>query len=357
MDSCRPVSGQRDSPEQPDEQEPTTTARRLEAPHRRVASAPRIVERLAVLGYRMAGWIVARLPARPAWTILGWVTQASYLLWPAKRRWSNQNFGHVLGTSPDDPAVRRLALGAYRSYARYLVELMRLSSMKPAGAAALLDPTSLDEVERLWRSSRGIIFVACHVGNNEAIAAGCGHRGWPLSGVADDSTFPELFELLRQERKRWGATVIPWRNLREVYGVLRRGEMLALMVDWGYRPDDIPVKLFDTWTTLPAGPATLAAKTGAIILPVVARRMPDGRFQASTEEPIRVASSGPAELQRATQAIADALGRVIGAAPDQWYSFKPMWPATAAEMAVLEARAAQMVATSGVAETRTVGTR
>ena len=324
--------------------DPDPPARRLEAPHRRVASAPRIVERLAVLGYRSAGWIIGRLPARPAWTVLGWVSQASYLLWPAKRRWSNRNFGHVLGTSPDDPAVRRLALGAYRSYARYLVELMRLSSMTPAGAAAMLDPSSLDEVERLWRASRGVIFVACHIGNNDAIAAGCGHRGWPLSGVADDSTFPELFELLRQERKRWGANVIPWRNLREVYGVLRRGEMLALMVDWGYRPDDIPVKLFDAWTTLPAGPATLAAKTGAIILPVVARRMPDGRFRASTEEPIRVASSSPAELQRATQAIADALGRVIGAAPDQWYSFKPMWPATAAEMAALEARAGQMAA-------------
>lgn len=324
--------------------EPGPAATRLEAPHRRVASAPRMVERMAVLGYRSAGWVVARLPARAAWTVLGWFTQASYLLWPAKRRWSNRNFGHVLGTSPDDPAVRRLALGAYRSYARYLVELMQLSSMTPAGAAAMLDPSSLDEVERLWRTSKGVVFVACHIGNNDAIAAGCGHRGWPLSGVADDSTFPELFELLRQERARWGATVIPWRNLREVYGVLRRGEMLALMVDWGYRPDDIPVKLFDAWTTLPAGPATLAARTGAIILPVVARRMPDGRFQASTEEPIRVTSSSPAELQRATQAIADALSRVIGAAPEQWYSFKPMWPATAAEMAALEARAGRLAA-------------
>ena len=103
-------------------------------------------------------------------------------------------------------------------------------------------------------SSKGLIFVACHVGNNEAIAAGVGARGWPLSGLADDSTFPELFEHLKEERSRWGSTVIPWRNLREVYGVLRRQEMLALLVDWGYRPDDIPVRLFGAWTTLPAGP-------------------------------------------------------------------------------------------------------
>ena len=162
--------------------------------------------------------------------------------------------------------------------------------------------------------------------------------------MADDSTFPELFERLRVERARWGATVIPWRNLREVYGVLKRREMLALLVDWGYRPEDVPVRLFGAWTTLPAGPATLAGKTGAVILPVVARRLPDGRFHATTDLPIRVASTEPAEVLRATQEIADALGRVIAAAPDQWYSFKPMWPETAAEMAALEARAARMAA-------------
>ena len=81
----------------------------------------------------------------------------------------------------------------------------------------------------------------------------------------------------------------------------------------------------------PPGPATLAAKTGSRILPITIHRQPDDTFAVSWPEPIDVASSDPAELQRATQAIADALAANIGAAPDQWYSFKPMWPATAAE--------------------------
>ena len=318
--------------------------RSLEAPHRRTGGAPRVVERLAVIGYRSAEWILGRLPTGPAATVVGWFVQGSYLLWPKKRRWSNLNFSHVLGLPPDDPAVRKMALRAYRSYARYLVELMQLPGLPPERAGSMLDPAALDTVERTWQGSNGLIFVACHVGNNEAIAAGVGARGWPLSGVADDSTFPELFEHLRDERARWGSTVIPWRNLREVYAVLRRGEMLALLVDWGYRPEDVPVRLFGAWTTLPAGPATLAGKTGALILPVVARRLPDGRFHASTDQPIRVASTAPAEILRATQEVAAAIERVIAAAPDQWYSFKPMWPETAAESAVLEARAARMAA-------------
>jgi lauroyl/myristoyl acyltransferase len=52
-----------------------------------------------------------------------------------------------------------------------------------------------------------------------------------------------------------------------------------------------------------------------------------------------VADSSDAEIQRATQKIADALEDMIAAAPEQWYTFKPVWPETAAEKEALAARA------------------
>jgi lauroyl/myristoyl acyltransferase len=73
---------------------------------------------------------------------------------------------------------------------------------------------------------------------------------------------------------------------------------------------------------------------------VAIRRSADGRtYQVSHSEPIHVTSSEPAELRRATQAIADALAETIAAAPEQWYSFKPIWPSTAEEQAALAERA------------------
>ena len=186
--------------------------------------------------------------------------------------------------------------------------------------------------------------MAAHVGNNDIIGAAIAHLGLPLSVVADDSSFPELFEHLRRQREQWHATMIPWRNLRAIFGVLRRREILGLLVDWGYRSDGIPVKLFDAWTTLPAGPATLAAKTSSRILPAITTRQPDGRLRVILAEPILVLSAGPADLQRATQAIADAVAATVRPAPEQWYSFKPIWPATAEESADLERRAAAMQA-------------
>jgi lauroyl/myristoyl acyltransferase len=319
--------------------------RRLEAPHRRLdASAPRIVERSAILGYRAAASLLAHLPPRLSRAVIGTAAQASYLAWPAKRRCSNANFAHVLGLPPDDPRVRRLALRAYREYARYMVELMRLPSRSKTELAGQVEGDDVERLAAAWRTSgRPMIVVAGHVGNNEAVAAAIAGHGYPTNVIADDSSFPELFELLRKQRESWGVHIIPWRNLRELYTVLRRNEILALLTDWGYRDDGIPVRMFGAWTTIPAGPAALAAKTGAIVAPLAIRRTPQGRFRIEAHEPFTVPSSSPADIQRASQRVADALEATIRAAPEQWYSFKPMWPADAGEKLELERRAASML--------------
>ncbi len=322
-----------------------TGERRLEAPHRRGGRGPRVLERLTLFGYKAMAWVLGVLPPGPSAAVIGRFAQLSYLVWPTKRTWSNRNFGHVLGLPSDDRRVRSMALRAYRGYGRYLVELMRLPSRPAEETVRLAATLDADEVRRIWRENPrggGLIFTVGHVGNNDAVAASIAHHGMPMNVVADDSSFPELFELLRRQRESWSVHVIAWRNLREIFGVLRGKEMLALLIDWGYRSDGIPVQLFGAWTALPAGPATLAAKTGSRILPITIHRQPDGTFAVSWPEPIDLSSSDPAELQRATQAMADALAAAIGAAPEQWYSFKPIWPSDPAEIADLERRARLM---------------
>src|SRR4029078_8284266 len=52
----------------------------------------------------------------------------------------------------------------------------------------------------------------------------------------------------------------------------------------------------------------------------------------------------PADTKGATQQMADALTATIGAAPEQWYSFKPIWPPTDEEAAELAHQADRMLA-------------
>jgi lauroyl/myristoyl acyltransferase len=294
---------------------------------------------VAVSLWRTSSWVVGHLPAGLTYRVGGWASVIGYYAAsPQRRRWLRANFGHVLGVPPSDKAAGHLARAAYRNYSRYIMELMRLPWMKPAQVEELLEVRSLDRFIEIYKESNGIVLVAAHLGNNEAAAAGFAKHGLEINVVGDDSSYRELYELFSRQRESWGVKMIPWRNLRGVFGVLRRHEGLVLLVDWGYREDGIPVKMFGSWTTLPAGPALLACKHGSSIVPFSINRQPDGTFRAAADDPILVASDSPADIAIATQKIADALENQISPAPEQWYNFKPIWPATAQEGARLEAR-------------------
>jgi len=306
----------------------------------------RLNERTVVIGYRFASWLLGVVPLAVSLPIAGGAMRLAYALWPAKRRIILANASHILGRPIDDPIVERLAGRVYQTYGRYIVELMRLPSLPDRAPAAMMDSRGargVDAFAELWgrlrAEGRGIIALSVHIGSIEALIAGMAARGFPTYGLADDSSYPELYALLQAQRRRWGVEVFPWKNMRRVFSVLREPALLGLLVDWGYRSDGVPVRLFGDWTTLPAGPAVLAAKTNAVIVPIVCRRQPDGRFTAEWLDPIEASGSGPGEIALVTQAIAYAIEAMVRPAPEQWYTFKPIWPATPGEAATLAARA------------------
>lgn len=299
-----------------------------------------------VLLFRGASRTIASVPERVSMPAAKSAFRGGYHGWPAKRRIVHANAAHVLGLPPGDPAVVRLARGIYASYARFALDLMRLPHAPVDEPLRLMPPIGEghERFQELWArcraEGRGVIAVSGHIGSIDVFAGSYAQQGVPTYGLADDTAYPELFELLNRQRRRWGVTIIPWRNLREIFRVMRHPAVLGMVVDWGYRPDDLPVRLFGAWTTLPAGPATLAARTHASILPVAAIRQADGTYRARSLEPIEVPDARPATILDATQRIADALEELVRPAPHEWFTFKPMWPATAAEAERLAERAA-----------------
>ena len=327
------------------------------APHRRESAGSRVGravrrarERSAVRGYKAAAAAISRVPTSLSLPIGRAVFVSSYFAWPQKRRIILSNASHVLGLPASDRRVRHLARRIYGTYSRFIIELMRLPYLPADEPIRLVraddrpngGQSFINLFERLRADGRGLIAVSGHIGSIDLLAGGFALRGLPTYGLADDSAYPELFDEMNAQRNRWGIQVIPWRNLRRVFQALREPAILGLVVDWGYRAEDVPVQLFGEWTTLPAGPAMLAARTNAAIVPVVCRRLPDGTYDAGHYDPIDIEDGSPREMQRATQAIATALEDMIATAPEQWYSFKPIWPRTQAEKEALAARAAEM---------------
>jgi KDO2-lipid IV(A) lauroyltransferase len=88
------------------------------------------------------------------------------------------------------------------------------------------------------------------------------------------------------------------------------------------------VDFFGERTTLPGGPATLALRTGAPLLPTaVYFDGPDHR-RSVVLPPVDTSRQGRLreDVQRVTQDLAHALEDLIRRAPEQWHLLQPNWP-------------------------------
>jgi len=321
----------------------TTSASEVERP--RAASGERRREQLTYWAYRLGERGIHFLPRWLVLPLAAAAGNAAHDLTADKRALVRENVAHVLHLPPDHPRVRRAARRAFRNYAKYLVDVMRLQTLAAEQVASLVDIDNLELLDEARTADRGVLLCTVHVGGMDLIAPALHRYGHEMHVVADDTTYGRLYEHLKEIRARHGLTLIGWRSLRGLFRALKAGSNLVLFCDGGYRDGDVPVELLGEPTTFPAGPATLSARSGAPMLPVACLRLGNDRFRTWGLPLITAANDSPAETYRATQALADALGQAIAEDPGQWYMFRPVWPATDADRA--RARAALEAARRG----------
>lgn len=321
----------------------STPATGAGAPARRIVApgTERRRELVAYWLYRAAERLINLVPRWLAMPAAAAVGNIAYDLAGSKRGLLHANLARPMGLDPDEPRVRSAARRAFRNYAKYLVDMMRIGELTEAQARDLVEIENLGVLREAQSDEKGVLICTVHVGGMDLIGPAMKVHGESLHVVADDTTYGRLYDHLAAVRARQHIFLIGWRNLRGLFRTLRDGGNLVLFCDSGYRRGDVPVEFCGEPTTFPAGPATLSAKSGAPMLPVTCSRLPDDRFSAAGLPVIRCASTKPAEIYRATQALADELGQVLARDPGQWYLFRPVWPRTdtdrASAAAALEA--------------------
>ena len=284
--------------------------------------------------WRLAAALVQRLPARLVYlgAVLG--GELAYVVWHRRREITKNNFAVVLGRSPEHPEVARVSRRAFRNFGKYLTEIMRFPSMGEEELHELvkIDDATHEHLEAAREHGRGIIFVSAHFGNFEIGGARIAQE-IPLTVVADELENQRLMDYLVTNREHKNVVILPPQGAtRRVLAALRRNEMVGFMMDLGPRAhelDNVQATFFGARTSFPTIAAALARVSGAPIIVAAVTRDRDNSFKGVTVPPIFVerTKQAAADLERATQAIVHALEGLMRPQPDQWYIFRPMWPA------------------------------
>ena len=227
-------------------------------------------------------------------------------------------------------ALRRRVREVYRSYGRYYGESFRLPTVSADELDARMTYDGYEHVQQARAAGTGALAVMPHLGSWEWSAYWLTQvERVPVTAVVERIDPPALFDWFVDYRRSIGMNVVPLGPDagRAVVSAVKERHVIALLCDRDISGGGVAVSFFGEKTTLPSGPAVLALRTGAPLLPTAIYDR--GRsHHGVVRPPIAVERQGTfrADVARITQALADELEDLIRAAPEQWHLMQPNWP-------------------------------
>ena len=234
-----------------------------------------------------------------------------------------------LGVASDPRSLRRATNSVFEHYGRYWYELFRLGDEPAAAIERDFDCDGYPLLVDALAEGRGAIVALPHLGNWDYAGTWLAQRGHRVVVVAERVEPPALFDWFVAQREALGMDVVV--NGPEAFGVLSRaladGAVVCLVCDRDLAGAGVDVDFFGRTTTMPAGAALLALRTGAPLLPVGVYFRDERHHGARILPALDVSRRGTLreDLTRTTQTLADRFETLISAAPEQWLVMQPVW--------------------------------
>lgn len=258
-----------------------------------------------------------------------------------RRRFASR---HMARLGAPRSAVREV----FASYGRYWAESFWVRPARFAQMRRVMSVDGLDNLASARAGGKGVILALPHLGNWEAAALIGADVNLPVVAVAEKLANRRITDWFTRQRSMFGIEVVLTgsgrSSRRRLIEALDEGKGVALLCDRDLSGRGVTVEFCGEKTTLPAGPASLALRTGTEILPVgmYFRHGPGYHaiiappVSARLARPLNVGSSasGPEASERRsdhgiatlTQALAEGLEDLIRREPGQWHLLQPNWP-------------------------------
>lgn len=265
------------------------------------------------------------------------ISAISYLGWRSKRLHTQQNMSKVLGLPVNHPRVKRVAFASWRNYGRPASDLIYFPHVNMNQVEANLvdltqDGTWQEYARQALAPGKGAIVASAHFGSWD-MAGAVVARHFPLSAIAEMFKDERLNNLIQGSRRAKNVEIIPMENsARRILQDLHRNWFVAIVVDRPMTKENgIEVTFFGHKTYVSGGPAALALKCGAAVVPGLVWYGSHGKFYVRAfpptfPRPCNTPEERTQEIARLTQYMYDALEEVIREWPTQWFMFRPFWP-------------------------------
>jgi KDO2-lipid IV(A) lauroyltransferase len=284
---------------------------------------------LAYWLFRLTILLMRPFPLRIGYKIASFAASICYYFFRRQRRALNRNLARVLN-SDDRAYVDSVARQTFRNFGRYVVDFIHFPVITREEIRQRLAFDQWDDLEQLAAFKSGVLIVTMHFGNWDHGAAALAAYDFPINAIADTFKYPRMNRLVQGSREKLGMKVIPMERVGPgVFRALRRGEMLAMLIDVPSPESTVRVPFFGAPAEVSSAPARIALRTGAWVVPAVVLQGPEDPaiIRPIIDVDLRYEPTGNEEedVCRLSALIMASLERNIRRYPEQWFIFRHMW--------------------------------
>jgi KDO2-lipid IV(A) lauroyltransferase len=278
--------------------------------------------------YRIGYFLANTLPLGFCYTIASITSYLQFLAAEKDRLSVMNNLKVVTGS---DEGVYQKAAQMYINFGMYLADFFRYSKIDRSYIEKNVKVVNREYVDEALKKGKGIIALTGHLGNWELGGVVTAMMGYKIAAVALPHKDKRVNDFFDSQRTSKNLEIIPIGvAVRRCFKVLKENRVVALLGDRDFSEVRLGLEMdfFGKKTPLPRGPAALALKTQAPIIPGFMIREDRTKYKLIFDQPIyppKVEKIDDEAVRSLMRQYIPVLEKYIRKYPTQWFMFREFW--------------------------------
>lgn len=255
-------------------------------------------------------------------TIMG---RIAYYVPGAHRKQGIANLDLAFGEEMSSSELRLLMQGVGVEVSKTALEVLYSLSPQKGQLYTSVTIEGREHLDAALDRGKGVIAITAHLGNFFVIEGKLISEGYPfryLLKLPKDKGVASVLETKMEEHNiRFILAEPDASSQKKLIRCLRQNEIIGITLDQDQKVGGIPIKVMGQEVSIAPGPAILAKRTDATILPLFIIRQPDNSHKIIVEPPVEriEGASQDRSIVLLTMQLARIIESYIAQYPQQWY--------------------------------------
>jgi Kdo2-lipid IVA lauroyltransferase/acyltransferase len=240
-----------------------------------------------------------------------------------------RNLEFALGKELNQEQREKLAQEVFHHFIKLFFEAIAMVVLPLPWLQKKVRVVGQENAEAAWELGKGVLAIVAHAGNWELTGMVYGFAYHPLAIVARRHDQPIMDRIIRFLRERGGNTMIPkQRGLKAILTQLKINQLVGMAIDQNTTTKGgILVDFFGHRARTTPIAAILARRFGTPVVPVLSRRLPDGRHLLFIGPPLpmEITDDPEEDIRRHVQLQSNIVEAWVRTSPEQWLWLHKRW--------------------------------